>query len=402
MTDFGLTSAGFNRKQLQDILKSIQDRHRATFGEGIDVAIATELGQLDGNFASELAECWEVLEVGVNGFDPEKAADYLLTVLASLTGTIRRAAKASKFTALHPLTVNLNAGSTFPADSLIYPAGRPDITFSIDADVHNAGGSPADFPALATCTQTGPILIVASTTWVIQTPASGVNSVTNADDCVVGRDVDTDTQLRQRRQDELALRGGSTIRAIRADLLDIENHPELTGINSVFVLENTSSVPDANALPPKSFEVLIDDGDTPTVANNDVAQAIFDSKPAGIDSVGGTSGTAIDENLDNQTEFFTRVTPKPVYIDLTLTTGEGFPGDGAAQVKAAIVALGIKYKIHQDVVALALRAAALTVSGVIDVPAFTLGFSPSPGGTANLSIGVRERAKFDSTLITVS
>jgi len=43
----------------------------------------------------------------------------------------------------------------------------------------------------------------------------------------------------------------------------------------------------------------------------------------------------------------------------------------------------------------------LTLAGVLDVPTFYLGFSASPSGTANLTIGTREIATFDVARVVV-
>src|SRR4051812_32783987 len=107
MTDFGVIPAGFNRKQLSDILADITAKQRATFGELLDTATATELGQLNGTFASGLAEVWEIAETAYHAFDPDAAEDYALTAIAALTGTARRQAKPSTA----PLSLNLNAGA---------------------------------------------------------------------------------------------------------------------------------------------------------------------------------------------------------------------------------------------------------------------------------------------------
>jgi hypothetical protein len=403
---FGVLPTGFNRKLLSDILKDVQDRHRATFGDGIEVAIASELGQLDGNFASGLAECWEILETAYHGFDPEAAQDYLLVALASLTGTTKRGATASTA----QMSLNLNAGITVPAGSLVSLGGRPDIQFRLNKDAHNAGGSAADItvatdgtPLLSTCTQTGPIAASAGGLTTIVTSVAGWNTSTNTADATLGHNEDTPIQFRQRREDELALRGGSTVAAIRADLLDFEHHPELSSIRSVEVLENTSDFVDANGLPAHSFEVVLDDGDTPTVAANDVAQTIFETKPGGIKSTGAVSGTATDENGDTELEYFTRVTLKPVYFAIVLVTDpDTFPGDGNDQVKAALVQLGSEILgLHDPVIQLRFRAECLTISGVIDVTTFNQDFTPAPVVSANLSVGVRERATVSAANISI-
>lgn len=393
---FGITPQGFVIKRLEDILQGIGDKQRAAFGALLDTATETELGQLNGTFASGLAECWELLEACYHGFDPDAAADYLLTVLAALTGTERRAAKKSEA----ELTLNLDDGVTVPAGSLVAHSARPDIIFETLVDVTNSSGITDDFQVDAECTQTGPTVAGNGTLTVIVNAIGGWNSVTNAEDADVGRNIDNDIILRQRREDQLALRGGSTLAAIKADLLDVSSNEALSDMRSVAVLENTDDIT-VDSLPPHSFEVLIDDGDTPTIDNDLIAQIIWDGKPAGIATYGSESGTAIDDNGDSQIVNFSRVTLRPVYIDVALTTTADFPVGGADLVKEAIVASGADYGISELVIALHLRSAALTVTGVVDVPTFELGFSASPSGTANLSPGTRARATFSTTNITI-
>lgn len=405
MTDYGVTDTGFVKKPLSAILQDIQDRHRASFGAGIDVAIARELGQVDGNVASEMAEVWEILEIVDHSYDPEAAEGVQLENLASLTGTIKQAARAS--TAL--ISVNLNAGITLVAGTLIAFLGRPDIQFTLDAQVVNSGGSAADVaidvdgkPLRATCTQTGAIVAPAGALTVKVSVVSGWNSVTNTADAVPGRDADTEIQLRQARENELALRGGSTAKAMKADLLDVKNHPELTGIRSVDVLSNRTDAIDANGLPPHSFEIVIDDGDTPSVDDDAIAQAIFDTGPEGINTAGATSAVAVDEDGDAQPISFSRAVLRPVYATYTLSVTDKYPAGGADLVKAAVLNLALSVQTGQAVIALAFRAVALTVPGVYDVTDFKIGFSPSPALANNLAPGVRERATFNSVNIVVS
>lgn len=393
---FGITPQGFVIKRLEDILQGIGDKQRAAFGALLDTATETELGQLNGTFASGLSECWELLEACYHGFDPDAAADYLLTVLAALTGTERRAAKASEVV----LTLNLDDGVTVPAGSLVAHSARPDIVFQTLADVTNISGITDDFDVDAQCTQTGPTVAGSGTLTVIVNAIGGWNSVTNAEDADVGRHIDNDIILRQRREDQLALRGGSTVSAIKADLLDVSANSELEDMRNVSVLENTTD-DTVDGLPPHSFEVLIDDGDTPTIDNDLIAQIIWDGKPAGIATTGGESGVAVDDNGDAHIVYFSRVELRPVYIDLALTTTDDFPVGGEDLVKEAIVAAGAEYGISDLVIALSLRATALTITGVTDVPTFELDFTASPSATTNLNPGVRARATFSTTNITI-
>ncbi len=387
----GITPEGFDRKTLETILSELQASQRSTFGDTFDaISPNTPEGQLNAIHASHLAELWELLEQCYHGMDPDDAPDYLLTALAALTGTVRRAHAAS---VSKRQQLNINAGITVPAGTLIAHEDRPDIIFSLDVDVENPGGAPADFETTATCTQTGPIGALAGSLTVIVNTVTGLNSTTNLEDATLGRVVDSDATLRQRREDQLALRGGSTTAAIKADLLEQEN------IEAASILENTTDAT-VGTLPPHSFEAVIDDGNVPSVDNDVIAQIIWDSKPAGIQTTGSASGAALDDTGASHTVYFSRVTYKPIYITLHQTTNGDYPVDGQDQTRDAMVAYGhAHFGLGENVIALGLRASALIV-GVDDVPTFTLGFAPAPVGTTNLTIAQRERPYFDGSLIS--
>jgi hypothetical protein len=407
----GLTDEGFEIKTIGapgeagTIIGDIVARQKAqaSIGPNQDYTDGSALGQLNGTIANEIAEVWELAADVYASADPEAATGVAMVNVASITGTTKRGALATKVVC----TVNLDPGAFLtPGSSQASVTGRPDQTFVLDPETHltnleNGGGAAANFSATFVCTVTGPVVVNAGTLEVIDSAESGWNSITNATDGAVGRNEDTNTILRERRQAQLALRGGSTIRAIRADLLDVESTPALTTIEAVLVLENTGDSPDANGLPAHSFEVIIDDGPAPSVDNDVIAQVIFDAKPAGIVTHGLETGSAVDEYGVTHTVRFSRVVRKNVWIDLTPTTGQGFPLDGNDQIKEAIVAAGNTLNVGATVVALFLRSAAFSVPGVTDVPVFELGFSAAPSGTVNLPIGYRERAAFDTARITI-
>jgi hypothetical protein len=395
---YGYLSTGFVTKPLTAILQGIRERQWASpeLGPNFDNDDLTPAGQLNGTFASEVAELWELGAEIVAGGDPEAAAGYALTVLASIAGAERRDPQATRVL----LSFQLAAATTVPAGFLIAVDDRPDKVFELEADVTNPTGSTGYYTGYALCTEVGPITAAAGTVTEPVNTLSGLLSVTNLADAVPGWLADDDITLRQRRADQLALRGGSTIAAIRADLLDSENHPELEGIREALVQENTLDYV-VGGLPPKSIHVIIDDGNTPTVSNNDIAQTIFESKAGGIATFGAQLAFATDENGTLQPIYFSRATPRDVWIALIVTVRSDFPADGADQIKAAIVA-SHRYTIGEDVIALQRRADALQVAGVEDVPTFTLGFSAVPVGTSNLAIAANERAALDTGRISVT
>jgi hypothetical protein len=242
---------------------------------------------------------------------------------------------------------------------------------------------------------TGAVQVDAGQLTVIGSPVTGWNSVTNAEDAVPGRAVASDQELRALRAQELARRGGSTVSAIRADVLQVD------GVDSVIVLENKRDIPDANGLPGHSFEVILDDGEVPAADDDEIAQAIFDTAPAGIYAGGTATGEATDvEGLSHDVNF-SRVERLEVYIALSLVTNDLFPTNGPTLVAEAIVAAGDTYRPGDTAVALYLRSQAFSVSGVVDVPDFFLDYVPGPGATANLPVTFRQRNVFDTGRVDV-
>lgn len=389
---FGVTPDGFNRKTFQDIKSDFEGKQRAQIDANIDVSDETPLGQLNGIVGSALAEAWEGIEGAYHAYDPTAAEGEAMVNVALLTGTTKRGPEPSRVTC----TLNLDAGTTVPAGSLIALDTREDVQFELQDDVTNSGGVTADLPGEFACTVDGPVSALATHLTTIVTPISGWNSVTNALDADVGHLADDDIALRQRRVQQLALRGGSTIDAIQADLLQIDT------ISDVEMLENTTDVFDpVTGLPGRTFEALVIDGGlTP---DNDVAQAIFDSKPAGITSFGSSSGTATDPNGDTHVVRFSRPVERLVYVKMQVeATGLFPPVDGEDQVKAAVVARGVNvFGPGDDVTALALAFGAFDVPGVANVPSIFIGLAPAPTLSIPIPIGLHEIAKFDSTRIEV-
>ena len=131
-------------------------------------------------------------------------------------------------------------------------------------------------------------------------------------DYVAGRDEETDAELRARRVEELSTPGSATAVAIRADLLQV------TGVDYAEVFENATDVVDADGRPPKSMEVLVYSTSAPTFSNAVVAQQIWDSKPAGTETVGNISETVTNTAGDTYTVKFSAPTAVPTYIEFTI------------------------------------------------------------------------------------
>lgn len=396
MTDYGVTPEGFVKKPLAVILEELEDAVK-TGPHAIDATLDTSpeqpLGQLLGIMAEREAAQWELLETAYNSNDRDKAEFFLLDAIGAVTGCKRRPATYSTVT----LTCTLTSGTTLTEG--VHKAnvtGKPTDVWVV-AETFTAGSTGTHAVKFRADTK-GPRAANSGTITVINTPVSGWTVVTNAASATQGRDVELDAAYRARQVEELAQSGSGTVAAIRAALLELDD------IIEVKVFENTKPWTDDDGLPPHSMEVLVWDGASPAADDDDIAQAVFDNKAGGIEFIGTESGEAVDPEDEDVTYVipFNRATQKNVYIDITVTQDPDGPSIDAADVKAKIVAKQSTLKIGTDVIALALRAAALTSTGVLDAPVFELGFSASPSGTSNLAIGEREIALLDVANITVT
>ena len=91
MADF-VTTAGLEIKTVETILSELAARQRADIDVNLNTAADSPMGQVNGIFAAQLREAWEVLGVAYNGFNPDAVEGFLQDKLSALTGTLRRAA----------------------------------------------------------------------------------------------------------------------------------------------------------------------------------------------------------------------------------------------------------------------------------------------------------------------
>ena len=203
----------------------------------------------------------------------------------------------------------------------------------------------------------GPVAAPATTLNTLDTPVSGVTSVTNPLDATLGEALETDADALARRDESLAAPGHSTIPAIRADIL------QLDGVVAAVVFENEDLVPDLAGRPGKSYEVVVQGGD-----EDEIAQAILDSKGGGAQTVGDILKTLKDVQGFDKFIRFSRPTDVLIYLNFNVTTNTQYPVDGDAQVAAALLAFGNGLNISDDVIVFTqLLCSINAIPGIIDV-----------------------------------
>jgi hypothetical protein len=387
------------------ILGDLAADQRATLDPNMDCEADAPMGQINGIFAERERSAWEALQVAWDGFNPDACEDFLLDALSAVTGTVRGAATASTVV----LSLNLNAHTTVSAGALVSQLGEPGVVFRTDADIANATAGALAVTGPATCTILGRTVANAGTLTVIQTPTVGWNSVTNPNDAILGQERDTDPELRVRRVNELEASGAGTVDTIQAKVAAITNADGSKPVLDSKVYENVSDYISPEGIPAHAVEAVIYDGAGENAPDNSVAQAVWDTKGAGITAFGNQSGIATDKNGNPQLTPFSRAAIINGKIAITIETDVARPDDyaGDAALKAAIVAqvnvkalLGVTEIRPMHYVQAALGAGL----GVLDVTNLQIGnvLSSFLGNLVNFPVPFRTKFLLDTTNVTIT
>lgn len=412
---------------------------------------------------------------------------YAITYQIPVSNNLLTAALTSVINAgSQPVTAIDNMDGTITVN-----ADDTDVPFSIAVGT-NLNITAQATPVVFLSQDFGPIVAPINTLTEILTPISGWISINNPKAGLTGRLIETDAELRIRRNNSLRLLGAGTVESIRARLLqqvpgvtsafvfenrDLTQEPilivlnqDLVAGNTIVVLLNGTTLPTVTfavshlatmnviaaliqnqpevvtatvggtanrtitmnmvsaieviMLPndftvsggasqatavikggrfPKSFEAVVQGG-----TDADVANKIWTTKPAGIQTFGNTAFTITDSQGEFQVINFSRPTPIYIWVTvaLTLYTEEVFPPNGQDLVAAAINTYGSNLGIGVDVLLQRVLAQIFNVpgiaSGVMQIASTDLPGDSPLFGTADISIAENEVAIFDLTRITVT
>ena len=357
-----ITDSGFVRDRFQDERDANADLwneylpNRRTDSQSVNGRIISIQTELTDNINGQI-------EAMLDAFSPFSARGNLLSRLAPLMAKRRRSAVMSSVT----LTVTATAaGCTIPAGSIVGQASGP-AQFVTTAEVVVAPSGTATVQAEATAS--GAIEAAAATLTRIVTPVAGWASVTNNDDAAVGRERESDSQLRFRMLATSSAPVG-TPEGIATAISEVD------GVTYQNVLENRTSVVNGIGMPPHSVFPIVDGG-----ADQAIGDALLRSVAEGIDYTDDTDiptgpnwveVTAINPaNQQPRQVWFARPTPLSGTVVVNISTDSDFPADGVARIKSAIVEFVASWPVGKTLFSSRLYTPINTVPG-IDVNSVTI------------------------------
>lgn len=264
-----ITTAGLTIPTYMDYYQFLVATMQSIYGEDIYIDNDSQDGQFIQILALAMADSAKVLQSLYQSFSPTYASGAGLSRLVKINNIRRKGASFSTcdvtltgqaLTTIRDGTVRdvYNNVWDLPPEVIIPASGQITVT--------------------ATAQKIGSIYLSAGQLSTIGTPTRGWQSVTNASASNPGKQIETDSALRKRRDTSTGISATTPIDSITARIADID------GVVSSAVYENSTDSTDANGIPEHSISVVCYGGDS-----QEIADTIFASKTIGANTYGTTT-----------------------------------------------------------------------------------------------------------------
>ena len=296
----GLDKKGFRRKQYAEIEEDMFIRARNLFGEDINLSVRSPVGIFLRVIAWSIGLLWQLAEQVYNQGYLRKAEGVSLDYLVELANIKRHQAAKSQ----GEIKIHGQPDKLIKAGFLVSTAGGIQYRTLHDKTIGSEGYVMVAIEAVE-YGETGNVdkgLINK-----IFNPETGITKVENPVETHSGRNIESDYELRTRYELSFANGGSATVDAIRAKVLSIPS------VKSTIVLEN-KTMEIVNSIPPKAIMVVVQGG-----TDKAVAQAILDTKPAGIDTAGDVVQNIPDAAGLPKEIRFQRAKKVTIYVKITAT-----------------------------------------------------------------------------------
>lgn len=322
----GVTDNGFEAKRLADVLTDAADDLRTIVdpvsGETLqpnfeeeDPAMQVVQVPLEG-----VGLAWEAMQLTYQQFEPRAAVGPAQSALVQLNGITR----LDQFNSTATESLAGTPLALIPAGQLVADVNNTNqwsTLADVTLDALGAGSVTVQ------CTVPGPIAAAPGTLTRIVTPYPGLSSVTNPLAASLGRDVETDTELRARQKLSTMAPAASPVESVYANLANVP------GVTYDRVRQNNTLTTDANGIPGKCVAAVVVGG-----TDLDIAMTLLARTGVTAEWFGSSSLTLFDVQGEPYAVKWTRPTALPIYISLTIQVINPniFPANGLQQIKDSI------------------------------------------------------------------
>lgn len=383
-----ITAEGISAPDYQAILTAITGYFRQIYGTDAYLEPDGKDGQMVALVALAVHDANNTAIAVYNSFSPGTAETDALTRNVKINGIRRKGATNSTVDLLLTGTAGttITNGSVRDDNSIIWnlPAA---VTVGVDGTV----------VVTATCASSGAVAALAGTVTGINTPTRGWASVTNPTAATVGSPAESNSTLRIRQAQSVALPALTPFDAVDGALANI------AGVTRHKLYENDTHTVDANGLPPHSISAIVDGGDATAIA-----QTLRGKKGQGVSTYGKTSVSVPDKYGNPHTISFSRPEEIPVFVEITLQVFTGYTTQIGEQIKQAVADYINSLKIGDNVLLSRIYSPANlgVVSGgnarYYDITDLQIGKSADAVAAANIVIAYDQAASCTTANIQIT
>lgn len=376
-------STGITLDRYADVLARLEALAIAQWGEGIDTSEDEFYGHQLRLISLLVSELNEIIQSLYDSGSVTNSSGTALGNNVELIGLSYVAAAASTVT----LTLTATAATTVTAGTQY--GTDANVVFETDEELVFAGAGSSD--VTATCTVTGANEAAIGEVDVIINSIYGISTCTNAAAATPGRDQETPAELKARHTIAVATSGEEDSASIYEAITNV------SGVSAAYIYDNDTDET-VGGVPAHNIHCSAIGG-----TDAAVAAAIATAKTSGVPTHGGTTETVYNSTTRQSKDInFDRAVNTDNYIIVNIVAIDGvFPDDGAAQIKAAIVAHYEGITINDSVIFTALYAPVYSIAG-LTVTSMFLDTTPAPAATADLSSSSLIRYVIETANITVN
>jgi hypothetical protein len=363
-----LDATGLTLKTQEELIQYFTEKYQAIYGADINLDQDSPDGQWMMIQIQAVLDIQDLIMQVYNSMDPDLAIGNVLDQRVAINGIQRQ---AGTYTLTNVSIVTTAACNLYGLDQELEPVytvqDNAGNQFYLVASSYIAGAGTTALSFRAK--NPGAVLTVPNTITTPVTIVLGVDSVNNPTSySSLGINEETDNELRIRRQKSVALASQGYLAGLIAAL---EN---LTGMNSVYVYENTTSVIDGDLIPGHSIWVVV----SGTADSSAIANAIYQKRNAGCGMKGSETYNITQPDGTIMTIRWDMVAAEDLYIKFEVSSLDGTNDPDYAGILSGLPASlipGVYQQVNINELATLVQ----------DIDANTLvtnaGFSTSAGGT---------------------
>lgn len=376
---------GFHYPDYETILNLLKQEYMNIYGSDVYLGNDSQDGQW---IAIQALAMYELAEVAANiyaSFSPATASKDALTRNVKINGIRRKGATYSTV----DLLVTGEVGTVIQNGIVKDKDGQkwllPDkVTIGTSGQVTVQGQAK----------EIGAVKAPKNTITKIVTAQRGWQSVTNDTDAVVGKDAETDFELRLRQSRSVAIPSQTVLEGITGSLYSLD------GVEKLKLVENSTSITDENGVPPHSICLVIKGGDTAAIA-----KVLAVKKTIGAGTYGDLVSTHTDRyGLETKCSFFrpndVRITAKIIIKPLT-----GYTNNLADTIKQKVSdyinSVNIGGVIYLSKLYTPANLSNGDDSNTFDVISIALGRGDAEPKSSNIQLGFKELAVCTAGDVTV-